>query len=417
MMKLPRIAYILLWFPKPSETFIFREVVNLRKMRLPLDVYTLYGKLTKHLSPEMRLASNGIKRLGIPCIKHLTRDISYWARRNRPTVLWLFRHIPCRHWRSLEVAGENIWAFLTGFTLARMFERDRIEHIHAPWANGPATAAWVASKLTGIPFSFTGRAVDIFPPDGALVEKMADCAFVRTNPRANRKHLERYSAGPSQKIHVIYDGYPLVAFQEASVRMEPPFRILALGRFARFKGFEVLIRAARIMEGLGLSFQVTLAGSGLRGIPLKQLARRLGVSQYVSFPGYVSHEKVTDLFQKADIFVMPSIVHRTGERDGIPNVMVEALLHRVPVVATDVAGIGEVIRDGITGFLVPQKDPRALAHAIIRMTRDREAALIMAEEGRRLVLRMFDPETCHREVFKRLTDPRSLKSPLQGYAS
>jgi glycosyltransferase involved in cell wall biosynthesis len=403
MVKLPKVAYILLWFPKPSETFIFREVLNLWRMGLPLKVYTLYGELTKNLSPEMQSVSHGIKRLGVPILKRTAKDILLWAHDDPSTVAWLFRHIPFRRWRSLEVAGENIWAFIAGFTMARLFERDGIDHIHAPWANGPATAAWVASRLTGIPFSFTGRAVDIFPPDGALTEKIRDCTFVRTNPRVNVKHLKKFAAGDTDKIHVIYDGYSLNDFQEAPVKMEPPFRILALGRFARFKGFDILIRSAKILKDSGLNFQITLAGSGLRGVLLKNLAKRLGVSQQVLFPGYVTHEKVTGLFQKADIFVMPSVVHRTGERDGIPNVMVEALLHRLPVSATNVAGIGEVIRDGETGLLVPQKNPAALANAILRMTRDRAAALNMAEKGRQLVLHKFDPETCHREVFKLFT--------------
>lgn len=411
MAELPRIAYILLWFPKPSETFIFREVMNLWKMGLPLNVYALYGELKKHLSPEMQSVTHRVKRLGILYLKDVIREVLYWLHRDRATVIGLFRQVPIRPWRSLEVAGENLWAFLAGFKMARLFEQDRIDHIHAPWANGPATAAWVASELTGIPFSFTGRAVDIFPPDGALKEKINHCSFVRTNPNVNVEHLRQFAGSEADKIHVVYDGYPLRVFQNAPVNMRPPFRILAIGRFARFKGFDVLIRAAGIMKDFGLNFQITLAGSGVRGVFLKGLAHRLGVRKHIRFPGYVTHEKVTELFQKADVFVVPSIIHKTGERDGIPNVMVEALLHRLPVVATDVAGIGEVIRDGETGFLVRQKDPKVLADAILRMTRDRTAALKIAERGRQFVLCKFDPETCHREVFKLFIEaPRKQKS-------
>jgi len=397
---LPKVAYILLWFPKPSETFIFREVVNLKKMGLPLMVYTHYGELKKLLSPEMEAMSKEVVRLGTPFLKRLPGDLLYWRKRNPSMVSWLFENVPFRRWRSVEVAGENLWGFLCGFTLARYFEEDGIDHIHANWANGPATSAWVASKLTGIPFSFMGRAVDIFPPDGALREKIRDSQFVRVNPKINIDHLAAYADGSTEKIHLTYDGYPLAEFQEAPVPMEPPYRILALGRFARFKGFEFLIRAARIMVDHGLDFHLTFAGSGARGIMLKGLTKALGLDRRISFPGFITHDRVSDLFCQTDVFVMPSIIHWTGERDGIPNVLVEALLHRIPVVATDVAGIGEVILNGETGYLVSQRDPWALAHAIIKMTKDRDKALEMAEKGRALVLDMFDPEKCHRGVLE-----------------
>jgi colanic acid/amylovoran biosynthesis glycosyltransferase len=399
-MTLPKVAYILLWFPKPSETFIFREVMNLWKMGLPLKVYTLYGQLTKQLSPEMASVSHKMQRLGISYLTRAPADVLYWRKREPQVTSWLLKTIPVRRWRSLEVAGENIWAFFCGFTLARLFEADGMEHIHAPWANGPATAAWVASKLTGIPFSFMGRAVDIHPPDGALKEKIRDAAFVRVNPKNNVDHLKKFTEDGGKKIYMTYDGYPIREFRDAPVPMKPPFKILALGRFARFKGFEVLIDAAKILEDEGTDFHLTIAGSGLRGILLKNQTKRLGLTHRVSFPGFVTYDRVSDLFCSADVFVMPSIIHSTGERDGIPNVLVEAMLHRLPVVATDVAGLGEVVLDGETGLLVPQRDPRALATAISGITGDRDASLVMAEKGRDLILREFDPEMCHSQALE-----------------
>jgi hypothetical protein len=122
------VAYILLWFPEPSETFIFREVVNLWKMGLPLKVYTLYGKLTRRLSPEMRAASAGVKTLGLAEFKSILADVVYWYKRDRLTTGSLFRTIPFRRWSCLEQTGENIWSFLCGFRLARFFEMEGIEH-------------------------------------------------------------------------------------------------------------------------------------------------------------------------------------------------------------------------------------------------------------------------------------------------
>src|SRR5208282_2367797 len=119
----------------------------------------------------------------------------------------------------------------------------------------------------------------------------------------------------------------------------------------------------------------------------------------VTFPGFVPHDRISDLFYSADVFVMPSIVHSTGDRDGIPTVIMEALLHRLPVVASDVSGISEVIRNGETGLLVQQRDPAALAKAIRTVLANRETALKMAEKGQSLILEMFDPEKNHKNVF------------------
>jgi colanic acid/amylovoran biosynthesis glycosyltransferase len=391
-LSLPKIAYVLLWFPKPSETFIFREVVNLRKMGLPIKVFALYGELKRHLSLEMLGVSKKVERLGIPFLKHAPRDLIYWWKRKPATVRWLFRTIPVRKWRSLEVGGENIWSFFCGFSLARRFEEESIEHIHAPWANGPATAAWVASKLTGIPFSFSGGSSDIYPPDGALTEKIRDSLFVRTNTIANIGYLQDFAKGNMNKLYFIYNGIPLEGRAEAPVPMTPPYQLLALGRFDRIKAFDVLIQACKILKDSGLSFHLTLAGDGPRKILFKYLTRKLGLNELISFPGFIPYNQVSDLFSSADVFVVSSAVHSTGERDGLPNVIMEALIHRVPVVATDVCGIPEVIQDGVTGFLVPEKDPSALASAIIKMVADRESALEMADRGRSLVLRQFDPE-------------------------
>ncbi len=399
-MNIPRTAYILLWFPKPSETFIFREVTDLWDMGASVIVFTLYGELSQSLSREMVAVSNRISRLGIPFLKRFPSDIRYWLKHNRSVVMWLFRTIPVRRWRSLEVGGENLWAYLCGFTLAREFREQAITHIHAPWANGPATAAWVASKLTGIPFSFTGRAVDIYPPDGALKEKIRDAAFVRTNTMTNVGYLKAFAEQSAEKIHLIYNGHTLRSYQDAPVIMRPPFRLLSLGRFARFKGYDVLLRALSALHRQGFDFRLTLAGSGLRGVTLKALCSRLGLDGMVSFPGYIPHDRVSELFCSADAFVMPSVVHSTGERDGIPNVIMEALLHRVPVVATNVSGIGEVIEDGQTGLLVGQRDEVGLAAAITRMVSDRDGALEMARKGKERVLRLFDPETNHRRVLE-----------------
>lgn len=396
----PRIAYILLWFPKPSETFIFREVVNLWKLGLELHVFTLYGTLARDLSPEMKSLSSQVERLGLPYLKSAWQDFLFWWKRN-PAMTWrLLKTVLPGRWRHPEREGESLWGALCGLHLARRFRAEGITHIHAPWACGPATAAWVASHLTGIPYSFTGRAHDVFTPDSLLREKIRDATFVRGESRAAIQQLNSLAGRKSGKFRLTYNGVPLTAPTLAPVPMQPPYRLLALGRLVDTKGFGFLISAGKILKDAGVDFHLTLAGNGPKERQLKRLARELDLMPQVSFPGFISYDRVAEQFCQADIFLMPCTIAVSGNRDGLPTVILEALLHRLPVIATDVAGIGEVIEDGLTGLLIPPNDPQSIAAAVLRLIRDREAALALAERGRSRVRQDFDPQRNHRRVLE-----------------
>jgi len=388
----PKTAYILLWFPKPSETFIFREVVTLRKLGLPLKVYTLYGSLKKWFSPEMQSFSGEVERLGWPYLRCMYKDIYHWLRKDHKKVIRLLKAILFKHWYGFEKTGENLWAFLCAFQLARRFLAEKVEHIHAPWACGPATAAWVASGLTGIPFSFTARAWDIYPPDGVLREKIRDATLVRSETEYNIRYLEAFSRGADTKIHLTYNGVPVENHGKAPVIMRPPYQLLALGRLVGKKGYDYLLQACRILKDAGLPFRLTLAGDGPMRWRLKRLARKLGLSEWVIFTGFVSHDRVPELFHAADIFVMPSIVHSSDDRDGIPTVLMESLLYCVPVIATDVSGISELIENGQNGLLIPEKDPDAISRAVVNLKNNRENAIRMAEQGHRTIQSRFNPD-------------------------
>ncbi len=402
----PRVAYILLWFPEPSQTFVLNEVNTLARLGLDLKVYTLYGPRPPDRVAGLAQAAAPVQRLGLAASGVLLKELARLRQRWGAGAARFVTGVIARRWRSLETAGEALWAVLAGVYLARIFVADGITHIHAPWADGPATAAWVASRLTGIPFSFSARAGDIYPADGALTEKIRAAAFVRINNRANLSYLAGRAGGETGKIHLIYNGVGIKDYSLAPVPMAPPIKIVALGRFVRTKGFDVLLRAAKILTSKGMDLHLTLAGWGPRGVVWKALAFRLGLKSRVSFPGFIPYNQVSRLFAGADVFVMPCVVHSSSDRDGIPNVIMEALLHRLPVVASEVAGISEVIQDRETGLLVPQQDPIALAQAISAMVADREAALSMAHRGRDLVLRQFDSEENHRKFFKLFADPQ-----------
>ena len=403
-MTLPRTAYILLWFPKPSETFVFNEVVNLLKMGLPLRVYTLYGPLKKDLSLEMRETDVPVERLGISGLRQLVEGFLWWWRKDRRLVLRLVREIACRRWRSLEFGGENLWSFFCGFHLARRFLEEGVEHIHASWALGVATSAWVASRLTGIPFSFTGRSHDIFPPDGALAEKMAAASLVRADSESALKQMASHVPEEKGKLVLTYNGVPMRRTASAEVALRPPIQLLAVGRLVVTKGFPDLLRACQLLVRSGADLRLNLVGGGYLGLWLRFLVHRLGLSGRVTMPGFVTHDRVAELYSKTDIFVMPSVVAHDGNRDGLPTVLLEALLYGLPVVATEISGLVEIVSDKVTGLLVPSGDPAAIAGAVQWLITHRAEAVAMGDRGRQRVFDLFDPEKNHGRLLELYRD-------------
>ncbi|MGB8990680.1 MAG: glycosyltransferase, partial [Desulfobaccales bacterium] len=360
----PRVAYVLLWFPEPSQTFVLDEVNTLVRLGLDVRVYTLYGPRPAAAVAGMAQVLAPVHHLGTAALGRLLRDLLRVGRVYGPGAAPFLRQVAVRRWRSLETVGEALWACLAGVHLAGLLRADGVDHIHAPWANGPATAAWVASRLSGISFSFSGRAHDLYPPDGALAEKMAAAAFIRTNTRSNHRYLADLYPHLAGKVVNVYNGVSLPPPTGLRPPAAPPFHLLALGRLVAKKGFPVLLEACRHLAAQGVDFRLTLAGDGPERGKLRDLIDCYGLADRVSLPGAVPHREVPRLMAASNLLVMPSLIAPSGDRDGIPNVILEALLGEVPVVASAVSGIPEVIREGDTGWLVPPGDPAALAQAV-----------------------------------------------------
>jgi colanic acid/amylovoran biosynthesis glycosyltransferase len=386
----PRVAYLLLWFPEPSQTFVLDEVNTLVRLGLDVKVYTLYGPRPASRTRGMAEVLAPVRHLGTASLPVLIRDLLRLGRTWGPGAAGFLRRVAVRRWRSLETGGEALWATLAGVHLAGLLTADGIGHLHAPWANGPATAAWVASTLSGIPFSFSGRAHDLYPPDGALAEKMAAAQFVRTNTLSNQRYLADLYPYLAGKVVNIYNGVSLTPPAGSRPWTPPPFRLLALGRMMPKKGFTVLIEACRRLAARGLDFRLTLAGDGPEQAKIRGLIAGQGLADRVTLPGAVPHREVARLMAASDLLVMPSLIAPSGDRDGIPNVILEALLCEVPVVASAVSGIPEVIKDGDTGWLSVPGDAEALARTVAAALADAGEAQRRAERGRTLVAREFD---------------------------
>jgi colanic acid/amylovoran biosynthesis glycosyltransferase len=397
-----RVAYILLWFPEPTQTFILDEVNTLVGLGLDVTVFTLYGPRSPRRLAGLAPVQAPVVHLGLAASKEIMRSVTHLRKDWGAAAPPFLRKVLLRRWRSLETAGEALWAALAGVHLAARFRTGGFTHLHAPWANGPATAAWVASGLSGIPFSFCAHAHDIYPPDGALLEKLEAASFVRTISHTNRRYLMDLDPQAADKIvHITY-GVPLEAAPRSPRTMTPPFRLLALGRLVEKKGFPVLLAACRHLSEWGVDFQLTLAGDGPDRRRLTNLVQEYALQDRVDFLGHVPHNQVPELFGQADLFVMPCLVARRGDRDGLPNVILEALAFQVPVVATDVNGINEAVLPGETGWLVPPEEPRLLAQAIREALAHPEESQRRAQAGRELVGRDFDSKTNYARLKTRI---------------
>lgn len=387
-----RIAYVLLWFPLSSETFIFKEVGQLQKKGLSISIYTMYEKALKGCSREMLEYGGPVCRMGSKALCSILWSFFKKVWRRPRFTSSLMRECLLRKMRNLESQAENTWCFFAGFLLADLCKKQSVSHLHAPWANGPATAAWVASRLTGIPFTFTGRAGDIYPPDGLLTEKSRDAVFIRTNNASNLKWLARF-CDSQDKLKLVYNG---LTFSDkplpASRKPSPPYRIISIGRFARTKGFPYLLTALARLRRENFDCRLVLVGNGAWRGKLERLRKRLDLMDRVEMPGFIPNDRLALLMAESDVLVVPSVIHANGDRDGIPNVIMEACSLALPVIATDVCGISEVIRNNETGYLVPQRSASALAKTIRVCLENYEHAKKMAMNAKMEVASMFDSE-------------------------
>lgn len=397
----PHIGIVLLWYPLFTQPFIFREVEELAKI-MPLKVYTLYGKNTRHLSVEMQNSHVERKTFGIrslfPVCMELFRQIF-----THPVRFWRMLKTSMFHkWPSLEVFGENLWAFIVGLSLGKQFREDGIDMVYAPWPRGTATAARTGAFLANIPFGIAARGDNLSPADPDLAPKFSDARLIRANNQADRERIEHFANGEAVgKTVLVYNSLSLGARPtDRSVRFcEPTLKLLAVGRFDVTKGFDILLKACAILKNRQIPFSLTLAGGGGKVMGLGSqtelildLRKRLDLEKEVSLPGLVSHDELPKLLRSHDIFVAPCVIHKSGRRDGIPNTVIEAMTYGMPIITTNINALPEVINNDDTGILVPPGDPEALADAICLLRANPEKAARLGEKASELARELFDPK-------------------------
>jgi glycosyltransferase involved in cell wall biosynthesis len=266
-----------------------------------------------------------------------------------------------------------------------------VSHVHAHWATHPTLAAWVVCSLTGIGYSFTTHAHDLYVDRAMLKEKVDAARFVVTISDFNRALLEGH-CGPAtgDKVHVVRCGVDLSAFapRPRAPPVVPTFACVAALR--EYKGHDVLLDACRMLRDRGMPVRVVLIGDGPLRRHLEARIARERLGGIVDLLGALPHQRIPELLATTTAMVLPSVRARDGQMEGIPVALMEAMAAGVPVVATGLSGVPELVEHGVSGLLVPERDAAALALAMERLAADPALGERLAEGARATIRKRFD---------------------------
>jgi glycosyltransferase involved in cell wall biosynthesis len=415
-----KIAYILKNFPKLSETFIASEIYRLES--LGIDLKLLVIKPSSESSRHTVIEKIAAEPFYLPATTSLSESsLLTWLKLHLPdfwsSVVTVCKKKPLGVLRAARFAlGQSIRArrgvlawprkvylkeFLQSAAMSEQILQDEeISHIHAHFAHGATTVAWMASLITNLEFSFTAHAKDIYleslNPANLLARKMDAAKFIVTCTEANRTHLEALSNTP---VHCLYHGLTVdfvdLIDSSNTKRHERNghIRALAVGRLVEKKGLDTFVRACGILKQRNVNFEAVIVGeSGDAETKILQYIDENDLSKQIQLTGAMPQTQLFAEYQRADVFCLPCRILENGDRDGIPNVMVEAMACGVPVVTTDVSGIPEVICDGKNGLLVKPDDPVALADSLEKIFLDKPLAARLSRAALETVRERFNGE-------------------------
>jgi glycosyltransferase involved in cell wall biosynthesis len=382
------IGFLVKTYPKISETFILEELLGLERHGLRLHIFSMRQPTDRVCHAANRAVRAPVTYLPSPGVSNALPGV-------RVHVALMVK----RPWRYLQALlfvlrreeSGRMHAFFQAGYLAQRLAKAGIRHLHAHFASDPAGVAELVSKLAGISYSISAHAKDIYLSSPAsLRRKMSGARFTVTCTEYNRTYLAGI-ATPEATVLRMYHGIDLDRFQRGpvAVRSVGAPQVLSVGRLREKKGFATLIEACRLLRDAGTAVRCKVVGYGEGHDGLATLISRHGLQDAVELVGTTTQDELIDLYRKAAVFALPCQVASDGDRDGIPNVLLEAMAMELAVVSTNVSGIPEVIQNGVNGLLVRPADPVALAAAIGRALDDSSLRRRLGEAGRHTVATMF----------------------------
>ncbi|MDG2303908.1 MAG: glycosyltransferase family 4 protein [Candidatus Binatia bacterium] len=389
------LAFIVNQFPRQVDAYFLRELRGLLESGLDFGIYSLLPapkgwKIHEDARPllERTIYPPAPTALGGQTLAQLARHPAQTA--------GIAARVAAGH-RSMPAALAKSMAILPqSLAFAREMQERGVRHIHANWATYPATAAMVISELTGLPYSFSGHATDIFVHHAMLREKIEAAQFVITCTKFNRTYLAEIAPEHADRIRTVYHGVDLPAFAPTGAPRHPRL-VLSAGTLRTCKGYDDLIRAIGLLRDRGSDAELEIVGEGEERSALENLISSLNLGDRVRLPGYRPQEELIPAYQTAAVVALPA---HHEDHFGIPNILIEGLAAGAPVVCTELPSLAELVEHGASGLFVPERDPAALADALGELLADPERADRMAKEGRRRVVEHFDMEQTVAELVR-----------------
>ena len=390
----PVLGMILKGYPRISETFISNEILLLEKLGFSIHIFSMR-------QPRENFSHESVKQIRAN-VDYLPETILVPLPRFLYHNFLLALRIPGLYFRTLKVAFRRFRRthrpatfkhFLqAGYLVQKLLPGTGVIHLHAHFAHSPASVAMFTSRLSMLNFSFTAHAKDIYTSDPRqLREKLALAKFTVTCTEYNRRHLKALADGGAAPIHRIYHGIDVKLFspKPAAAGQTHQYNILTVARMTAKKGLPTVYRAIRFLRDKGYPINPTLIGDGEDCRRILSLIQELGLKDIARWLGTLPHHIVLEHYRQADLFVLGCEVATNGDRDGIPNVLLESMAMGVPVVATTVSAIPELVEDGKTGLLVPPGDPERLTEAMARMLTDKDLRQHVIDAGKKRVADHF----------------------------
>src|SRR5262245_33128396 len=391
------ILIILKGYPRLSETFIAQEIRALEQRGMQLRIASLRHPTDGAVHPVHREIQAPVSYLPEYLYQQPLRVLRAWWQLRRQPRYREARRAWLKDLRR-DFTPNRGRRFGQALVLAAEVPKD-VGHLHAPFLHTPASVTRYAALLTDLPWSCSAHAKDIWTtPDWEKREKLADAQWVVTCTAVGREHLQ--SLSPTGKsVTLVYHGLDLRRFAPSERSGLPgdgrsselPVVIASVGRAVPKKGYADLLTALAALPG-DLAWRFVHVGGGPLRSELKALAARLGIDRRIEWRGAQPQELVLALYRQADLFALASRVAEDGDRDGLPNVLMEAQSQGLPVLATRVSGIPELIDDGATGMLVGAGDSQSLTQALETLIREPALRQRLGEAGRRRIEAQFDME-------------------------
>jgi glycosyltransferase involved in cell wall biosynthesis len=391
------VAFVLKGYPRLSETFIAQEILALERRGLDILIVSLRHPTDKAIHPMHRLIT--AERVYLPeyLYQEPLRVWRGWRRARRTPGYRAAR----RTWlRDLlrDPTPNRIRRFGQALVLAAELPRD-IDRLHAHFLHTPASVTRYAAMMLGLPWSVSAHAKDIWTtPEWEKREKLASADWAVTCTEFGHHHLAGL-APDEERVAFCYHGVALDRFPPAPPRLHEadgsdpghPVALLSVGRAVAKKGYDDLLAALAVLPR-NLHWRLVHIGGGALAGGLKQEAARLGIADKIEWRGARPQPDVLAAYRDADLFVLAAKIAADGDRDGLPNVLVEAQSQGLPCVSTDLSGIPELIDDGASGLLVPPGDRAALAAALARLITDPTLRARLGASGEQRVRARFDAD-------------------------